>query len=192
MKPAKHGRDHAPGGEDPIPTTGPISALAQAFARSQTCTGNMPLDFDSFYRNHEAYGYSDVTSGRARYVTLSRAGWYLYHGVIFWDTDWTAGDFPYIEPSAEVGGSATTLIGVSGIDWDDTQGIIYGQQFIASEMDHHSLAATVLFNFDPAAVGFSSIGVGVNVRSGSTRTKAFGGHIALTWLGDALEEVTIT
>ena len=192
MKPAKHGRDHAPGGEDPIPVTSTISALAQAFARSQTCTGNLPLDFDSFYRNHTDYGYSDVASGRARYVTISRPGWYMYDGVIFWDTDWTAGDFPYIEPSAEVGGAATTLISVSGIDWDDTQGIIYGQQFIAAEHDHHSLAATVFFNFDPDAVGFATIGVGVNIRSGSTRTKAFGGHIALTWLGDFLEQVTIT
>lgn len=195
-KTVKHGWTHRPrseGGTDPIEVAagGPISALGRAGTQSLSATGNLALTFSSVYANDPSFGVSGVSGGRATYITISEPGFYMYDGLVFWDTDWTVGDFPYVEPSASVGGSPTTLIGVSSIDWDDTQGIIYGQQFTAAEMDHHSLAATVYFNFDPVAVGFATIGVGINMRSSATRTKNFGAHIVLTRLGDILEAVTI-
>jgi hypothetical protein len=191
----KHGRRHTSTGEDPIPGLGggPISALGIAASRSQSCTGNLPLEFDYFYSNDASFGYEQVTSSRARYITITTEGWYKVQCLIDWDTDWTAGDYPYIEPSCYVGGAPDTLVGASATYWQDAGGIIYGQQLIAVEHDHHSIACTVYFNFDATDFGNdTTIGLGINMRSSATRTKTFGGQIAITRLGDLLTETTIT
>lgn len=189
-----HGSDHCPGGPDPIPCLGaPISAVAHAYSRSQACNSTLTLEFDDFFRNDSSFGYTQVTSSRAKYITISTEGFYKYQAVIYWDTDWSASDFPYIEPTMWDGSSQNTLVNAADADhWDDTQSIIYGEQFTAAEMDHHSLAATVYFNFDTAYWGFATIGLGVNIRSSANRTKNFGGHIVVTRLGDLVSEVTIT
>lgn len=149
------------------------------------------MDFDRIYRSDTSITYNTVTGGRARYITISEEGWWLYKAVIYWDTDWTAGDFPYIEPSCLLGGFPDVLVNAVSVVWDDTQGIIYGEQFTAAESDHHSLAATVLFNFSAADVGQSTLPIGVNIRSSASRTKNFGGHVTLTRLNDVLTELAI-
>lgn len=191
---ARHGRRHASGGEDPIPGLGggPISALGIAGARSQSATGNLPLDFDDIYTNDASFGYEVVTSGRARYITISQEGWYRYDAHIFWDTDWGATDFPYIESSCYVLGSPDTLATAAAEFWSGEGGWIGGEQFTAAEADHHQLISTMYFNFTAADFGDSVIGIGVNVRSSGSATKNFGGGVALTRLGDTLTPLTIT
>lgn len=181
------------GGSSPAPPSAVSlpSALGSASSRSQTCAGSLPIEFDFVYWNDPSFAYEGVTAGRARYLTITTEGWYLGKFSIFWDTDFTVGDFPFIEPSCFIGGFADVLVNSFAPNWNDTQGIIYGEQFTAAEMDHHSLAATVLFQFTAAGVGDASPGIGVNVRAGGGRTKNFGGQVALTYLGDTLAQQTI-
>ncbi len=170
----------------------PVTAIAKATLRSQTCTGNLPIEFDFVSWNDPSFGYDVVSGGRATYITISKEGNYVADFNVFWNTDWTVGDFPYIEPSDLINSVAGTLVNDVDVNsWDDTQSIIYGEQFTAAESDHHQLAARVYFTFTEAWFGFPSIGIGVNMRSGATRTKNFGGMVAVTWLGPALVEQTI-
>jgi len=189
--PSMHGWTHRPkalGGTDPIQTVQPITALGLAFSRSQACNSLLEFDFDEIYTNDDSFGFSDVTSGRAQFITISRVGLYKAQFVSFWDSAWTAGDNPLIVPNTNLG----DLVPAADITtWDDTQNIVYGEQFTADESAHLSLAATVYFTFDPAYWGFASLGIGVNLESQANRTKSFAAKVIVTWIGDLLTEVTI-
>ena len=187
----RHGRRHAANGEDPIPiSAGPISALGLAYNRSQNTGGQLKFDFDDIYINDSSFSYEQVTSGRARYITITSEGFYQYDAYVSWDTDFTVGDFPYIEPSCYVSGAADLLVNTAAVYWSDTGGVIYGEQFIAAEQDHHLIRSTVYFNFTASDFGDSAPGIGVNLRDSGSRTKTFGAGVQLTRLGDTLTALT--
>lgn len=167
-------------------------ALALAYDRSQS-TGvgaRIKFDFDDIYQNDAMYGYEVVSGGRARYITTSTEGFYRYDAYVEWNTDFSPGDFPFIEPSCYVLGSDDTLVNAAAVYWADTGGIIYGEQFIASEMDHHQLRSTIYFNFTAADFGAATIGIGVNLVAGASITKNFGAGVSLAMLGDTLSAMT--
>jgi hypothetical protein len=168
------------------------SALGIGFQRSQTTVGGiLDILFDEVAWNDASFGYSTVTSSRAQFVTITTEGWYLVKTYVSWNTDFGAFDFPFIVPTCLVLGSTDTLVNDAVLFWDDTGGIIYGEQFSAAEAKHHQIAATVLFNFTAADFGASTIGLGVRLQSAAGITKNFGGGIAVTKLGDTLTDQTI-
>jgi len=175
----------------PTPTSAePISALAKTGLVSKTLGGNDPVEFIQFWRTPGS-GYEPDTGVPSDfvYILLPEDGWYQADFMIFWSTDFGASTFPFIEPSAVIAGTPTTLLS-SGIDvWDNTQSWIGGEQFIAVEQDHHSLVATIWFNY-LAADTDPSFGIGVNIRSSFAGSKSVGGQVAVTRLGAALEEIT--
>jgi hypothetical protein len=184
----------------PAPAAGAsnISAVALADFRSLANSGALALQFRYIYTNDDSFSYA-VTSGgspnRAKYVTISKTGYYMAHFVAFWDTDFTVGDSPFIQPSCYFVdlASADVLVNSDGGEaWDDTQDGIWGIQFNATEMDYHSLRNVFFFNFDPAVWGTASLGLGINIKTSTARTKFWGGGVQVTWLGELVEQLTIT
>jgi hypothetical protein len=182
---------------DPIPglssgsSTPNISAVGISYGRSQsTGTGRLQFDFDEVHWNDSSFGYDVVSSSRARYITISEEGFYEAHFTCFWNSDFASG-FPYIEPACYVGGFPDLLVNTAALSWNDTNGVIYGEQFTTAEMDHHCLVARVLFNFTASDFGDASPGVGVNLNAPGSVTKTFGAQIAITRLGAALDKQTI-
>jgi len=169
-----------------------ISALGSAGQRSQTCAGVLDIEFDNIWNNDASFGYTGVASGRAKYITISQEGFYKAQFQINWDTDFTVGDFPYIEPRVwfVTGSFADNLVNSASVYWQDG-GVIQSEQFTAAEMDHHMIEQTVYFNFSAADFGSTVIGIGERINAGGSRTKNFGGQIVLTWLGELLVEQTI-
>lgn len=160
---------------------------------SRSATGNLNMTFGSFWRNDTTFGYSDVASGKAKYLTIGEEGFYKASFYITWNSDWSVGDQPYIEPSCKLGGVNSPLVGLgTAAYWDDTQQIVYGEQFTTAELDHHQLAATVWFDYTVADTGENPLGIGVNIRSSLSATKNFGAGLVVVRLGDNVSAVTIT
>lgn len=171
-----------------------ISALGIAYGRSQTATGSLKLEFDEFWQNDASFGYTQVTSSRAKYITISEEGWYEVHCTVFWNTDFSGTDFPYIQPSCwfVTGSFADVLVNSASPNWNDTNGIIYGEQFTTAEYDHHALSALVQFQFDATALGTTVFGLGINLNtSGGSFTKNYGGAISVTRIGELLTQTSI-
>lgn len=150
------------------------------------------MTYGSFYRNDTSFSYSDVTGGKAQYMTLSEEGLYRGEFIFHWDTDWTAGDYPFMEPAAKQGGANTALTSTISIYSEDTDLYIGAEQITAAEMDHHLIKATVYWVFTVANFGESTMAVGCNLRATNSRTKNFGSSVTVVRLGDALSQVTIT
>lgn len=190
----KHGRRHAADGEDPIPTTGggPITALASAWSRSQAMSSLvLDLVFDEISTNDASFGYEVVSSGRAQYVTISTEGWYRGRFVVYYNSDFSAGDFPFIQPTTYVLGSQGTLAADASWYLSDERNIANNQD-ATGEMTRHVLSCTFDFEFDATDFGDSVVGIGLRIVANANRTKNFGGYIELTRLGDVLSELTIT
>lgn len=169
-----------------------ITALGQAGSRSQSISGGvLPIYFDFFYRNDPSFGYEQVVSSRARYITISADGYYMAQFAIWWDTDFTAGDQPYLKPMAYIGGFDSSLIPSASAVWDQGFDSINGQQFTAAEMDHHLIHTTVWFNFSAAEFAEPDIGIGMQLEAAVSRTKNFGGQVVITRMGDVQTQVTI-
>jgi hypothetical protein len=184
----------------PAPAAGAsnISATAVADSRSLANTGALALQFRYIFTNDASFSYA-VTSGgspnRATYLTISQTGFYMAHFVAYWNTNFTAGDNPFIQPSCYFVDTATpdVLVNSDGLEaWDDTQDGIWGIQLAAAEMTYHSLRNVFFFNFDPAVWGTASLGLGITIKTSVARTKFYGGQLTATWLGDLVEQVTIT
>lgn len=167
-----------------------MSAIARsAGLQSKTLTGTDPVEFTSLWATPGA-GYTPYLGNPASYEYIMLPGEGMYHAVfmIYWSTDFGASTFPFIEPSTIIGGTPGALSGDAEVAWDNTQGWIGGEQFIASEQDHHSLVAEIWFSFSTAYV--PAMGIGVNIRSGFAGTKSVGGAVAVTRMGEPLVEVT--
>lgn len=184
-------------------TGGPISATGVADSRSLTNSGSLDLQFRYIFNNDASFGYA-VTSGgspnRATYVTISTEGFYQADFVAYWNSNFTAGDNPYIQPRVYYPSSATSdaLVNSDGVEaWDDTQDGIWGIQLAAAEMTYHSLRNVFFFNYDPSNgsstwAGEDYIGLGVRINTSVSRTKNFGGQLHVTRLGGLVSQVTIT
>lgn len=171
-----------------------ISAIGSAGQRSQTCAGTLDIEFNFIWANDPSFGYTQTTGSplRAKYITISQEGFWMAQFQINWDTDFTAGDFPYIEPRVWLvtGSTPDNLVNAAAVYWQDG-GSIYSEQLTAAESDHHLIEQTVYFNFTAADFGSTVIGIGERINAGGSRTKNFGGQIVLTWLGDTLDSVPI-
>jgi len=200
--PAYHGWTHRPraqGGTDPIdfPASGglPVAIGLRGEASFTTSSGALPFTSIS-WNDDSLFGYDGVSGSSAKYVTVNQDGVYSLKFTAFWDSDFTAGDNPFLatkfwNPHT---GFETPLPNVLGADsWNDTQNIIYGEQLTTAEMDHHQLVANVVFGVRMAdfAAGTTVVGFGVGVASGTARTKNFGAGITVVRLGDVTVEQTI-
>lgn len=193
-----HGWRHAPkalGGTDPTPTVasgGPITALGLAGSRSQSMSGLvLDFDFDDIVTNDASFGYEVVTSGRAQYITISTEGWYRGRFVVFFNSDFTAGDFPFLQPTCYVLGADDVLVNSAAWSLTDERNIANNQD-AAGELTRHVLSCTLDFQFTAADFGDSPVGIGMRIVANNNRTKFFGGQLELTWLGSALSALTIT
>jgi hypothetical protein len=138
------------------------------------------------------FGYSTVTAGRARYVTLLSEGYYQYDAYVEWNTDWTGTAFPYIEPSCDIDGTPDNIINSAVTYWSLFGGWIGAEQLNTDEYTHGQIAMTVYFNYLKADFGNTAdLGIGVNLRSSSSATKFFGAGLVVTRLGDAMTDLTI-
>jgi hypothetical protein len=170
----------------------PISVLGLAGARSQSMSGlELNIEFDLIYRNDDSFTYEEVTSSRARYITISQEGWYHAKFAIFWNSDFTAGDAPLLRPTAFVSGFQNNLINIADQNWNDYLGI-NASQLVNANLVHHIIACDVLFNFVAADWGDSEVGIGMKLQANANRTKNFGGTLAITRLGGVLTELVIT
>lgn len=176
----------------PLVTGGPISALGLAFSRSQAMSGNvLNLMFDSVYCDDASFSFEEVTSGRAQYVTISQEGWYRVDSMVYWDTDFSAGDFPFFRRTCFIAGVQDILDSSAAVFASAGSAGITHLQNTTAEMDHHELGGSFFFNFTAADFGQASLGIGLRIDANVDRTKAFGGELAITRLGDTLAELTI-
>lgn len=192
-------RPKSQGGTDPLEIASglPVAFGSRGQASKTVGPGATPLEFTFVSWNDPLFGYA-VTVGtapkRARYITLAEEGTYMAHFLATWNSAFTVGDFPFIQPSIYLPSGPTEDVLSNVIDvrsMDDAVGLIYGQQNTAAESAFLGLAATVIFSWDQASVGETSIGLGVNLSSGNGRTKNFGAKISVVRLGDAAVEETI-
>lgn len=196
-----HGWRHRPrseGGTDPIPVA--ASGLPVAIANEGLVSRSLPggITFHTIaWNDDDVFGYA-VVSGTApnkvaKFVTVT-PGTYMVDYLAFWSGDFGAGDTPFIQPTVYLPSVASEDVMANTLDarsFDDTQGIIFGEQFTAAEKDHHTLVATQIFTFDEAGWGETSIGIGVKLAGMVSQTKTCGGALSIVRLGDATAEQVI-
>jgi hypothetical protein len=197
--PSYHGWTHRPkalGGTDPIEIASGLPVAISLRGEASFATSSGALPFDSISWNDDSlFGYSGVSGATAKYVTVNQSGVYSLKFTAFWDSDFTAGDNPFLatkfyEPTADLEIPLPNVLGVDS--WNDTQNIIYGEQLTTAEMDHHQLVANVVFGLHlENFTGETEVGFGVGVASGVARTKNFGAGISIVRLGDVTVEQTI-
>ena len=165
-------RPKAQGGTDPIAVAaGPISAIAMAGQRSQSMSGNLlNLYWDIISTNDPSFGYSDVVSSRARWVTISTEGMYVAQFVANWDSDFSASDFPFLRPMCLLAGTPNALLSTTSTFSADA-GAINTEQFTTAEMDHHAVSMTIWFEFDAADWGEATPGIGLQIGRASCRER---------------------
>jgi hypothetical protein len=196
----KHAWTHRPraqGGTDPIeiPTgTGPISATAASPLTTYTHAGLTRVDFTTLYRTAGS-GYAPQGGDPTdfQFINLPEDGFYLADFVVFWDEgdEFDPSDNPHIVATCHFAGTPDQLVASVGAEaWDNEQGWIGGEQISADELNHNALVSRFWFNY--TAVDFDpSFGIGVSLLSGvGSRSMDIGGKVAVTRLGDALEEAT--
>lgn len=76
QKPAKHGRDHSPGGEDPIPAAGISMAIASVNNQSIGSSGAL-INFSTLDSTFDAGGHVSLTGGSD--IQINDAGMYAFH-----------------------------------------------------------------------------------------------------------------
>lgn len=203
--PDYHAWTHRPkalGGTDPIemPTGGGLPcAIGDDGNISRATNQALPMHFISW--NDPMFGYAVVSGSSpnktAKYITCP-PGHYQLDCVVFWGFgDFPGGSFPYIQPWCYFpsgGGSEDVVANTLDVrSLDDTQGIIYGEQFTTAELDHHALASTQIFSWDTAMTGETTMGFGVALRESSGGgNRSWGGMVSLVRLGEVVVEQTIT
>lgn len=111
MKPSKHGRDHLPGGEDPIP-----GFHAWAFARLTTpqeisLGSTEALGFDDFWTNAPTL-FSTVPNGAAGDTQIECAQFGVYIATLTVEWEDIGASYPHscqIDTSRQIGGRLTAL-----------------------------------------------------------------------------------
>lgn len=196
---AKHAWTHRPkseGGTDPIsiPALTPVPAAIMVEGLNSRSTGSkLYMTFGGFYTNDTGvFGYSDVTSTKAKFMTILEDGFYRAEGNIFWNTDFTAGDQPRVTFSTNQSSVDGDLIPGLDVYYED-ESAIWNEQISADDMDHHRLRITAIFNVDLALWGEAAMKIGMAIYSNNSRTKNFGASLAVYRIStQTLSEVTIT
>lgn len=188
-------------GTDPIefPASGgglPVAVGLRGEDSFTTSSGTMPLTSIS-WNDDSLFGYDGVSGSTAKYITINQDGVYSLKFTAFWNTDFSAGDNPFLytafwNPHTGFEFPLPTVLDVDS--WNDTQNIVYGEQLTTAEMDHHQMVANIVFGVRMAdfASGTTVVGFGVGVSSSVARTKSFGAGLTVVRLGDVTVEQTIT
>lgn len=195
----KHAWTHRPrsqGGTDPIEVPGatPMAQMSEG-QNSRTTGSKLIMTFGFMWTNDTSvFGYSDVTSSKARFLTIAEDGIYRADFQLGWDTDFTAGDQPAIVPLTEQGGVTGDLVPALDIYWFNAGSVgIWNQQITAAEMDHHSLFCSVVFQYEAAMFGETPLGVGLGLYTNNSRTKQFSAQMSVEQITTSLmSSVTIT
>lgn len=198
----KHGWTHRPrseGGTDPIelPEASAVPcAVVSEGLNSRTTGAKLYMTFGFMWRNAAAasvFGYSNVTGGKAKFLTVAEDGVYRAFGKMFWSTDFTAGDQPRLVFSTNQSGADGDLINGLDVYYDEDQSGIWNEQISADDMDHHTVRTTALFNYDAALWGETPLKIGLALYSNNSRTKSFGMQMGIYRLTtDQMAAVTIT
>jgi hypothetical protein len=197
----KHGWTHRPralGGTDPIPAAeaAPVPVAQMSEGQNSRTTGSkLLMTFGLFSTNDTSvFGYSNVTSSKARFMTVAEDGIYRIDYQINWNSDFTAGDQPAIVALTEQGGVTGDLIPAMDRYWsiEGSQGI-WNQQITAAEMDHWNLFGTAVIQYEAAMFGETPLKIGVGLYSNNSRTKNFAAQLSCYRVSTALmSDVTIT
>lgn len=194
----KHAWTHRPrsqGGTDPIEVSsgGPVSAVAHSDVVSTAHSAFTRIEFTQlFISPGSGYAPEGGDPSSYEYVMLPGDGFYMADFQVQVGTNlFDAGEFPRIEASCILSGSPDVLVSTIGPEsWNSESGWIGGEQLTTDEMAHRQWVSTFWFNYTEFELG-PSMGLGVSIRStGGSETLMLGGTVAVTWLGDALEEVT--
>ena len=172
------------------------TAIATSSLTSRTLDGNDPIPNELLWMTPGApYAPEDGDPTDFVNIMITESGCYRGEFYVYWSTDFGASTFPFIEPGCVIDGVQDNLVSFESLPfagpiWDNTQSWIGGEQFIASEQDHHSVYASVIFNFDFTIAGISSFGISNVLRSSFAGAKTVGAKLAVYRLSDYLEEVT--
>lgn len=195
----KHAWTHRPrsqGGTDPIevgesaPTPVGIMTLGD---RSIATGTKLYIPMDLFWTNDPAtFGYADVTSASAKFMTIGTPGVYRAVGIIGWDNSaagFTAGDEPLFAFSTEFGGVDGDLVpGLNEYLTTDTRGFEgpWNSQMETDSVTNHSVMGEVIFNFSEDNWGETPMRVGLSIYSNNSRTLTFFAQLAIYRLSTEL------
>lgn len=202
----KHAWTHRPraqGGTDPIESDSVVPVGMMNGFESSIATGSkLYFPMNTFYTNDSTvYGYADVTSSKAKFMTISAPGVYRAAGYIGWtnaSADFVVGDNPHFVFSTQnvaFGTDGDLIPGLNEYHSTDSSAIdaIWNVQREAAGVDYHSLGGEVIFNFSEANYGETPLHIGVALYSDNSRTKAFFASLAVFRVSTELvAQVTIT
>lgn len=168
-------------------------AIATAGLTSLTLDGNDPISNDSLWMTPGApYDAEGGDPTDFVNIMITESGCYRGEFYVYWSTDFTAATFPFIEPGCVIDSVQDSLVNTESLPffgpvWDNTQSWIGGEQFTAAEMDHHSVHASVIFNFDFTVAGISTFGISNVLRSSFAGAKTVGAKLAVYRISDYME-----
>lgn len=170
------------------------AAMCFSELHTQTLSGTDIIAADEMWTNSADVTYSN-DAGDPTTIMILLSGLYYAKFMIYWSTDFGAGTFPFIEPGCTTDGTQDNLVALDnppafGPVWSNTQSWIGGEQFTAAELDHHSVVADVVFNFDFTAAGLSSFGINNVLRSGFAGNKSVAAELFVMRVSDYMEEYT--
>jgi hypothetical protein len=172
----------------------PVGIMSEG-QNSRATGSKLLMTFGLFSTNDTSvFGYSNVTSSKARFMTVAEDGIYRIDYQINWNSDFTAGDQPAIVALTEQGGVTGDLIPAMDRYWsiEGSQGI-WNQQITAAEMDHWNLFGTAVIQYEAAMFGETPLKIGVGLYSNNSRTMGFGAQLSCYRVSTALmSDVTIT
>lgn len=198
----KHAWTHLADGSDPldIPAGGSGLAVANMSEGENTRTtgSKLKMTYSQMWTNDDTvFGYSNVISGKAKYMTISEDGVYRAVFQLGWNNgfSFTAGDNPAIAPATEQGGVDGDLVPAMD-DYFDTAGAegIWNAQNTADTISgYHILTCEVVFSFIAANFGETPLKVGCSLYSNNSRTADFKSQFSVVQLSkNPMEEVNIT
>lgn len=205
----KHAWTHRPrseGGTDPIvfpESAGGFTPVGMMIAgeTSRASGTKLYVPMDLFWTNDTSvFGYADVTSGAAKFMSIASPGVYRAVGWISWGpfsgTDFTAGDNPHFVFSTEFGGVDGDLVPGLNEYFDSSSSsvdAIWNRQLSGDELQMHGIGGEVIFNFSEDNWGESPIKIGVALYSDNSRTLPFSAQLAVYRISTELVEfVAIT
>jgi hypothetical protein len=190
----KHGRRHGPNGEDPIPAAGgPTTVIGYGSGSGAMSGGALLIPFEECYTNDTInMGYTEDNGTNFDFLKVTQPGIYQIHGWLGWNTDFTAGDVPYLElltwyPSTPAYSTLPASVAIYDNVWGLNTGV-WNQQNTTAELDFHSMFDVAHVVFDPsdaanAWTGEAYTGFGARIRASFDRTKTFTIQMSVTRLG---------